>query len=292
MTLALLKALACILGHLPRALAASLGKTLGSVAYRLDRKRTAIALDNIKRAFPDMPGEEAGRIAGRVFENLAVMIFEFMRIPWLDMKTMSRFIEFEGREHFERALKKKKGVIILAAHFGNWEMMAAALGTFLHPLDIVARDLDNPAVNEFVSWVRRRAGNRIISKNRAMRKLLKSLSQNGVVGILLDQNVALAEGVFVDFFGIPACTNKGPAMLAAASGAAVVPVFNVREGNRYRIKILEEVEMADTGDRELDAVTNTQRCTKVIEEMIRKYPEQWFWVHRRWKTRPPEEKKP
>ncbi|OGQ01481.1 MAG: hypothetical protein A2W38_05780 [Deltaproteobacteria bacterium RBG_19FT_COMBO_58_16] len=180
----------------------------------------------------------------------------------------------------------------MTAHFGNWEMMAAAVGRFLHPVDIVARELDSPVVDEMVNWVRTRGGNGIISKERAMRKLLKSLSGNGVVGILLDQNVQLADSVFVDFFGTLAATNKGPARLAAATGAAVVPIFNVRKGGRYRITVGEEIEMADTGDKEKDTEANTEQCTKAIEEAVRANPDQWFWVHRRWKTRPPGEQRP
>ncbi len=287
-----LKALSFVLGHMPRSLAISLGSALGSLASKLDKKRTGIAVENIRRAFPAMSAKEAHALAAEAFENLGVMLFEFMRIPWLDAASMKRFVDVEGFENFQRALAKNKGVIVLTGHLGNWEMMGAALGHLVHPLDIVARDLDNPAMDEFVSWARRRAGNRLVPKNRTMRRLLRSLAENGVVAVLLDQNVTRSEGVFVDFFGTPACTNKGPALLASVSGAAVVPIFNVREGKRYRIRILEEVEMADTGDREKDAATNTQRCTKVIEEAVRKSPGQWFWVHRRWKTRPLNEKNP
>lgn len=288
--LLLLKCIVFILGHLPRSLTLPLAEALGSLAFRLGKKRADVARENIRRAFPEKGAAEVDRIARRVFENIAVVIFDFFRIPWLDMKSMSRFIDFEGVEHFERAIKKGRGVMLLTAHFGNWEMMAAAVGGFLHPVDIVARELDSPVVDELVNWVRTRAGNGIISKTRAMRKLLKSLSGNGVVGILLDQNVQLADSVFVDFFGTRAATNKGPARLAASTGAAVVPIFNVREGARYRIMLFEELEMADTGDKERDTQVNTERCTKVIEDVIREYPDQWFWVHRRWKTRPPGER--
>ncbi|MFQ5735637.1 MAG: lysophospholipid acyltransferase family protein [Thermodesulfobacteriota bacterium] len=292
MTLFFLKAVAFVLGCLPRGLTLPLGRALGRLVCRLDKKRALVARENIRRAFPEMADAEVDRIASEVFANLGAMLFEFMRIPWLGKGSLGPLVEFEGMEHFTRAAQKNKGVILVTAHFGNWELMAAAVGMFIHPVDIVARDLDHPALEEFVSWVRQRAGNRIVSKSRAMRKLLKSLSNGGVVGILLDQNVARREGVFVDFFSTPACTNKGPALLAAASGAPMVPIFNVPEGNGYRIIIQEEIEMAMTGDKEQDAVTNTARCTEAIEQMIRAHPEQWFWVHRRWKTRPLKEKKP
>lgn len=289
--LLLLKALVFVLGHLPRSLMLPLAEALGALAFRFGKKRAGVARENIRNAYPDKSPEEVDRIAAKVFENIAVVIFDFFRIPWLNDKSLKRLVEFEGEEHFERAMKKGKGVILLTAHFGNWEMMAVAVGRFLHPVDIVARDLDSPVIDELVNWVRTRGGNGIISKERAMRKLLKSLSGNGVVGILLDQNVQLSDSVFVDFFGTLAATNKGPARLASATGAAVVPIFNVREGSRYRIMVGTELEMADSGDKEKDTEVNTQRCTKAIEEVVRAYPDQWFWVHRRWKTRPPGERK-
>jgi len=286
----LLKALVFVLGHMPRPLMLPLAESLGALAYRLAKKRADVARENIRLAYPEKAPEEVDRIGAKVFENIAVVIFDFFRIPWLDDESLKRLVEFEGVEHFNRAIKKGRGVILLTAHFGNWEMMAAAVGRFLHPVDIVARELDSPVVGELVNWVRTRGGNGIISKARAMRKLLKSLSGNGVVGILLDQNVQLSDAVFVDFFGTLAATNKGPARLASATGAAVVPIFNVREGGRYRVMLGEEITMAETGDKERDTEVNTARCTKAIEEAVRAYPDQWFWVHRRWKTRPPGER--
>ena len=290
--LLLLKALVFVLGHIPRIIMLPLAGFLGALAYRLAKKRAGVARENIRNAYPEKSPGEVDRIAAKVFENIAVVIFDFFRIPWLDDRSLERLVEFEGVAHFDRAIKKGKGVILLTAHFGNWEMMAAAVGRFLHPVDIVARELDSPVVDEMVNWVRTRGGNGIISKERAMRKLLKSLSGNGVVGILLDQNVQLADSVFVDFFGTLAATNKGPARLAAATGAAVVPIFNVRKGGRYRITVGEEIEMADTGDKEKDTEANTEQCTKAIEDAVRANPDQWFWVHRRWKTRPPGEQRP
>lgn len=284
----ILKGLAFILGRIPSALYYPFSRALGSLAYSIDKKRRRITLENLERAFKDtVSPAEKDRIAREVFKNLAAMLFEFMRIPWLKKDSLGGFIGSEGIERLERALDKKKGVILLTAHFGNWELLGSYFGLTGHPLDLVVRELDNPKIEEFVRWVRERPASRIIPKNRSMRKILKRLSGNAIVLILLDQNVALVEGVFVDFFGMPACTNKGPALLAISSGAAVVPAFIVREGRRHKLIIEEEVELANTGDKEKDTIENTERCTKVIEDIVRKYPEQWFWVHRRWKTRPP-----
>ncbi|MBI5491480.1 MAG: lysophospholipid acyltransferase family protein [Deltaproteobacteria bacterium] len=285
-----LKSLSFLLGHLPSFIYYPLSRGLGYLAYSMDKKRRRIVKENLDRAFGDkLDAAEKCRIAKEVYKNLAVMLIEFLRIPWLKKDRIDRFVTCEGLDHLEAALERKKGVILLTGHFGNWELLATYFGLIGYPLDPVIRELDNPGVDGFVSWVRTSTSNKMIPKNRSMRKILKRLSENGIVTILLDQNVALVEGVFVDFFGTPACTNKGPALIAAASGAAVVPAFIVREGRRHRLIINEPIETIDTGDREKDVVENTRRMTKVIEDMARAHPEQWFWVHRRWKTRPPAE---
>ncbi len=289
--LSLLKIAAFVIGHLPVFFTKLLAKLFGALAYKLALRHRKTARENLDRAFKDelTPGEK-DRIVRKVFENLAGMLFEFMRIPWLAPSDVERLYEVEGIDNLKGALAKKKGVMILTAHFGNWEMLAAFFGLSGNTMDVVARDLDNPAVDEFVKWVRTRSGTRVVSKNRAMRRLLRSLSGNGIIGILLDQNVASNEGVFVDFFGTPACTNKGPALIVAASGAAIVPAFIAKEDGRHRLVFLPEVAPACTGDKAKDALETTARCTKIIEDMIRKRPDQWFWVHRRWKTRPPDER--
>lgn len=283
----LLKITAFIIGHLPLSIVVPAGKFLGRLAFLLDKKHRNIALENLRNAY----GESltAGDIKGtaqKVFENLGITLLEFMRIPWLKRDDFPGYVECEGLENLDGALAKKKGVILFTAHMGNWELMAAWYALMGYPVDVVIRELDSPLFERFVDWVRTRPGNRMVSKGRAMRRLLRVLSNNGIAGILLDQNVAENEGVFVDFFGTLACTNKGPAMVAAVSGAAVVPTFIIREGKKHRIIVGPEITLASTGDREGDALENTRRFTKAIEDMIRKEPGQWFWVHRRWKTRP------
>lgn len=288
--LAILKIAAFLLGHLPLSISALLSRIFGLLIYRLDKKHRDIARGNLRRAFgAGISADGIERTTKKIFQNLVAAFFEFMRIPWLTVKKLDGCVRCDGMENLHDALKKGKGVIFITAHFGNWELMAAYYGLKGLPVDIVARELDNPAFEEFVKWARQRSGNRIVSKSRAMRRLLKTLASNGIAGILLDQNVAAAEGVFVDFFGALACTNKGPAMLAAMSNAAIIPTFILREGRKHRIIIGKEIERVNTGDKDHDALVNTARMTKVIEDIIRKHPEQWFWVHRRWKTRPPEE---
>ncbi|HBG46583.1 MAG TPA: lipid A biosynthesis acyltransferase [Deltaproteobacteria bacterium] len=281
----LLKLLSFLLGHLPVRVVRPLGAIFGALAYRLSGRHRKVALSNLERALGGAEGERK-RIARGVFRNLATMFFEFTRLPWLDRGDIEKMVEFSGLENFDRALSRGRGVILLTAHFGNWELLAAALGHRGYSLDIVVRKIDNPAFERFVTWARSSSGNRMIYKRRAMRKLLKALASNAIVTILVDQNVAASEGVFVDFFGVPACTNKGPAHLAQASGAAVVPAFICRKGRGHVLEVMEELSLSNTGDRERDAIENTTRFTRVVEEMIRKHPQEWFWVHRRWKTRP------
>ncbi len=288
--LALLKLTAFLLGHIPLDLALVLARLLGRLAYRIDRKRTGIAKENIRMALGDgLTEREVAGIARKVFENLSMTLFEFMRQPWLKPSDLDGYVECVGMENLEKALSRGKGTILCTAHFGNWELLGAFLGLKGFPLEIVVREADHPVLEGFIQWVRMRSGNRIVSKQGAMRRLIKSLSQNGIAGILLDQNATRVEGVFVDFLGKEACTNKGPALLAASSGAAVLPTFILRTGNSHTVFIGEAIELLDSGDKTRDATENTARFTKAIEEMVRKHPEQWFWVHRRWKTRPPEQ---
>ena len=286
--LAVLKLITFGLGHIPPAFSILLAKLLGRLAYRLDKVRANIAMDNLRMALGnELTEAEITGITEKVFTNLAMTFIEFMRQPWLKESDLDGYVKCVGMENLERALSRKKGAIICTAHFGNWELLGAFLGLKGFPMDIVVRDPDHPLFDKFVRWVRMRSGNRMIAKKSAMRPLLKNLSGNGIAGILLDQNVTRSEGVFVDFFGKAACTNKGPALLAASSGAAVLPTFILRTGDRtHTVFIGAEMELVNSGDKPNDVIENTALFTKAIEEMVRAHPEQWFWVHRRWKTRP------
>ncbi len=284
MIFTLVKCLVFILGHLPLCIARRGGEGLGWLFYALDKRHRETVLNNLKLA--GYPEERREDIARAVFSNLGITLLETMRVPWLRRATLEGFVEAEGREVLEKALERGRGVIILTAHLGNWELLAIWHSIMGYEMDVVVRDMDSPLVASLMEWMRTSHGNTMVLKKRSMRRLLKTLSSNGIVGILLDQNVARVEGVFVDFFSTPACTNKGPAMLAAASGAAVIPTFITREGGRHVIRIGPEVELAHSGDKNKDALENTARLTAVIEEAVRRTPEQWFWVHRRWKTRP------
>lgn len=285
--LSFFKALAFVLGHLPLALSRLIGRNLGSIAYRLLKRHRTTALENLERAFGNtMTFAEREKIARTTFRNLGIMFFEFTKIPWLSEKSIGRLVDFKGLEKIDRALEKGKGVLLITAHYGNWELLHAALGYRGYRLELVVRKSDSPVMEEAIRWVRTSPGTSIIYKVKAMLPLVRRLNANAAAMILIDQNTIESDGVFVDFFGVPACTNKGPALLAQKTLSPVLPVFISRNGSRHTVEVWDEIELAASGDREQDAEANTIAFTRAVEEAIRMRPDHWFWVHRRWKTRP------
>jgi KDO2-lipid IV(A) lauroyltransferase len=261
---------------------------LGRLFYLLDDRHRRIARRNLALAFPEKDPREREQIVRLAFRHLGRVAAEVFFIPRLGERNVQRHVFFEGMENFRRAQEKGRGVIFLTAHFGNWEWMAAAFPLFSqHPCHVVFRPLDSPFLDRMVERVRTSTGNGTIPKQKAMGQILRLLKEGKTVGILLDQNMAWQEGVFVDFFGELACTNTGVALLALKTGAAVLPVFNIREEDgRYRAVIEPEVPLIRTGDKKSDVLQNTQLFTRIIEGYIRNHPNQWLWVHQRWKTRP------
>ena len=196
-------------------------------------------------------------------------------------------MEVEGLEYYTKALEKNRGILMLGAHFSNWELAAIAMSLVLKPAVITYRPLDSHTLDNLVLCVRSCTGNVLIDKERAMRKMLRSLEHNEIVATMIDQNMAWQEGVFVDFFGRSACTTNGLALLALHTDAPVVPGYILRlENGRYKMVIKEEMEVVRTGDKDADILINTQNFTRFIEDTVRKYPDQWFWMHQRWKTKP------
>ena len=275
---------------LPRRLALRIGAGLGEVLYRLDARDRRVALLNLSIAFPEKSEDERRRILRASCRNLGRMAAEICHMRRLDTTALLDFVDFADRAAWERVwtTAAERGVLILTAHFGNWELLAYAQGLLGHPITLVHRPMRNRLVDDEVLALRAVAGTRAIPKRAAAKEALRTLKRKGVVAIPSDQNQIRSFGVFVDFFGKPACTTPGVARLAMLTGAAVLPAFLVRDGEseRHRIEVLPEIEMVKTGDREADIVANTQRCSNVVEEMIRRYPEQWIWFHKRWKTRP------
>ena len=270
---------------IPTPLRKALFTGLFRLFYLLVPRRRLIALHNLRRAFPEKSEEEILGITKGVYRNMGLVAAEFFDIPRLTKSNIGELVDVEGLEHCQKALKKGKGVLMFGAHFSNWELEAVAASLLIKPFVAIYRPLDSAFLESLVLKVRLTAGNTLLDKKRAMRAMLRSLKRNEMVGIMLDQNVDYYEGVFVDFFGRPACTTDGLAILALHTGVPVLPGYIVRlPDGRYRLVIGPEVEVVDTGDRNADIVANTQRFTKVIEQTVRQYPDQWFWVHQRWKT--------
>lgn len=267
------------------------------VAHRLARLYTRLFLDlamprfrrtanrNLAMAMPGLSSGERQQIVDGVFRSIARMIACFAKFPSIQRENAARWIRCEGAEHFENALRAGRGVLFATAHLGNWELSAYAHALLTGPMNVVVRPLDNLLIDRMVERRRGLSGNRLIYKKDFARSILKALAANEAVGILIDQNASLDSGLFVDFFGIPACAGAGFAKLAAHSGAAVIPGFALwsERENRYVLRFYPPIPI--TGD----AARDTQALQSQLEEVIRAHPDQWLWIHRRWKTRPPGE---
>jgi len=255
--------------------------------HHLIPRQRLIATYNLRRAFPEKSEAEILGIVQNVYRNMGIVAAEFFDIPRLTKENIAAQVEAEGVENCEKALAKGRGLLLFSAHFGNWELEAAAAALLIKPAVVIYRPLDSPLLDHLILRVRSATGNIPLAKDHAMRPMLRTLKQNGILGILIDQNMAWYEGVFVDYFGRPACTTDGLALLALHTEAPVLPAYMVRLADgRYRLVFGPEVEVIRTGDRDADVLTNTQRFTKVIEQIVRRYPDQWLWVHQRWKTQP------
>lgn len=283
----LFKAFACVMNLLPVRVALDFGRVLGFVGYRLGGSRRRLALSNIRRAFGDsLSDDEVRGIAAGMFRSLGMMVVEFVRLGGVNKAYIDKYVSFEGLEHLEHAVKRGKGAVCLTAHYDNWELLNAALSMRGFPMGVVARPLDNPYLNSYTVAVRSSFGGHVIDKTNALRGMLGLLKDNGVLGILLDQRSSTKEGVMVDFFGTPASTSKGLAAIARKTDTVVIPVFIRRlNGPYHKVECMEPVRLASTGDKIEDMKENTQRFTRAIEDYIRRYPDQWFWLHSRWERR-------
>ncbi len=230
-----------------------------------------------------LPTADRTAIIDGVFRSIARILVTFARFPRLNRQNIGEWIRYEGFQHFEEALSRGRGVLFATAHMGNWELSAFAHSLMARPMHVVVRPLDNRKIDEIVEGYRSLSGNTLIQKTDAARTILKALARNEAAGILIDQNSSLDQGVFVDFFGIPACANAAFAKIAARTGAAVIPGFALwsEAEKKYILRFYPILEM--TGDATID----TAAIQKQLETVIREYPDQWLWIHRRWKTRPP-----
>jgi KDO2-lipid IV(A) lauroyltransferase len=245
-----------------------------------------VGLRNLEMALPELSADDRVRVIDGVFRSIARVLVSFARFPRLTKENIREWIRYEGYEHFESALKQGKGVLFATAHLGNWELSAFAHALMSGPMHVVVRPLDNARVDAMVEARRAGSGNHIIGKKEFARSILRALRDNEAVGILVDQNAGLEDGVFVDFFGMPASTGAAFAKIAARSGAAVIPGFALwsEAEQKHILRFYPPVPV--TGNITCD----TQTLHAQLEGVIRQYPDQWLWIHRRWKTRPPGEK--
>jgi KDO2-lipid IV(A) lauroyltransferase len=270
---------------LPLVFAERLARLYATTLDRAIPRLRRIARRNLSLALPLLSAAERERTVNGVFRSIARLLLAFARFPDIDSRNVSNWIRYDGFEHFQAAKQRGKGVLFATAHLGNWELSAYAHAILAEPMHVVVRPLDNPLIDRLVERRRTLSGNRAIGKKDFARGILKALAANRAVGILADQNYSPEAGVFVNFFGVPACAGVVFAKLAARSGAAVVPGFAVwsEAERRYILRFYPPVEI--TGDAHAD----TARIQLAIENAIRQYPDQWLWIHRRWKTRPPGE---
>jgi len=278
-----------VISLIPFRVGQSLGRMLGNILAVVLKRRIKASLNNLRYVFGDrMPEPELIELNGRIVAHFAQMLFEAPHILRLNRKKLNRYVIFDNEYALSQALKKGRGVFILTGHFGNWELMSAATALRFNAKGaVVVRPADFAPADRLLENLRSRFGTEIIPKKRAMKKLLAAKKENKAIGILLDQNVDWYEGVFVPFLGKPACTNKGLALVALRTGSPVIPAFSVRQPDgRYRVIFGDEVPLLRTGDKIKDIEDNTALFTQIIEKYVSRYPDQWFWFHKRWKTKP------
>jgi KDO2-lipid IV(A) lauroyltransferase len=273
---------------LPLAAARLEADALSSVVYMLTPGWRRVAETNLRLAFPEADAVARDRIIRGTYRNLGRVALAVARMSRLNAGNISDWIRYEGFEHFEAALAKGNGVLFMTAHLGNWELSAFAHALFGHPMHVMVRPLDNPWLDRLIEARRASCGNRTIRKQDSARRVFQLLRRNEAVGILVDQNAAGDDGVFVDFFGVRASATAGLAKVAMRTGAAVIPGFAFWKPSekRYVLRFYPPLEMAPGEDGEAAIVANTQKCQGFLEDVIRAHPDQWLWIHRRWKTRP------
>ena len=287
---ALFVAAAGLLRVLPSGGAARIGRRAARLYVAIGKSRRRILFENLTAAFPDKSESELRSIARACVENFGATLLEFLDSPRLSKEEILSRVRLAGEEHFAAARARGKGVFLLSAHFGSWELGAIRAGMVAEPISSVVRPLDNPLLERELAFRRTRFGNRVIAKRDAARDILRAIRANETVAILVDQNVIVEEAIFVPFFGRLAATTPSLALLQMKTGAAVVPVFTwPLGGGRYRLQferpILAE-EFEGAGSREERVRQATARFMEETEKAVRGNPAAWLWIHDRWKTRP------
>ena len=277
-----------ILGTLPRPLSRAFAISISRVVYLLHFRLRQVGMRNLAMVFPEKSEAERARILRGVFTSLGRELAELCQFPRYTPQNVEDVVVYDGLENYEQAYARGKGVLFLTAHFGGWELSAFAHSLHGHRVNIVMRPMDNEYLDRLLQSYRTMHGNKVVPKDDFVRGLLAAMKAGETVGILMDTNMTPPQGIFVNYFGIPACTASGLARIALRTDAAVVPGFTIWDETlgKYRLRFDPALELIRTGDLEADIVANTQLFTKVIEDYVRQYPDQWLWVHRRWKTRP------
>jgi len=264
------------------------GRRLGDLTALALSRRRQVALANVAMAFPDLTPSQHRRLARQAWQHLGMTVVELARMLARPLEATLDELSFDGLPHLHAAMKQHGRALILTAHLGNWEYLSAAARLTGYPLSVVIRPLDSPVLDALAETMRRKTGVELIAKRGALRPVLEALRRGRLVGVLLDQNAARREGVFVPFFGRTASTSRSLALLSVRTGAPVVPIFIGREApGRHRVVVEPPLPRPATNDPEQAVVELTERCTQAIEAAIRRTPEQWLWSHDRWRTRPP-----
>jgi len=276
---------------LPLRLALSVGSALGRIGYYLSGRLQRTGLRNLELAFPELDAPRRQELLQGCFRNLGRLLGVFSHFGKSRPEALQALIKCQGLEHLDAAEKSGRGVILFTGHIGAWELSSFGLSLFGHPLSFLVRRIDNAKIEALIERSRTRQGNRTIDKRSAAREMLQLLQAGGTLGILVDLNTLDREGIFVDFFGRPASTTFVLAKLALRTGALVLPVFAPWDGPHggVTLTIDEPLSFERTGDEAEDIRRLTQLFTSVVEKYVRQYSDQWLWIHRRWKTRPPGE---
>lgn len=268
---------------LPRRAALALGAALGTLCYHLQGRRRALALENLRAAFPSRSEDECREILRSTFKHFGRHVIELFNFYVMSTDEMTKLLDVQGGEHVEQAMADGKGMVFFSGHFGYWELQVMGQAVLFAPIVIIVRTLDNPLLERLLERIRTRVGTRVVPRQGAIRGLLRGLMEKRPVAMMIDQHMHDRSAVTVDFFDRPAATTSAVAMLALRTGVPVIPVFTLPlEGGRYRLVYEPPVE--PPADDDPDPVrTYTQRCTDVLEMYVRRYPELWLWMHRRWR---------
>lgn len=276
-----------VVRRLPRRVALGIGRAVGRVWGSLDGRHRRIAVENLRSAFPDWDARRLDSVARGVYAHFGAVLFDLLWVEGRSASELAALVEVEGEENVRAAIACGRGLIYCAAHIGNWEVHALALAAMHGPLSVVARPLDNPALDARLCALRTATGNKVIYKRRALANVLGELRGGRGVAMLLDQNVQEADGIFVDFFGRKAATTTVAAALALKTGCTLLPAWTeLLPDGRYRLHYEAPLEVRLDAERDAEVARLTQVLAARTESWIRRAPEQWLWLHRRWKTQP------